>query len=237
MNLSMDASRTYDFPRPAVTVDVVLLRVAQSARCLEVLLVQRGLPPFAGQWALPGGFVRENEDLAVAAERELEEESGLKETALQQVATIGSPGRDPRGHTVTVLFTTLVARQDQLPQAGGDASATQWFAIDHLPEMAFDHAKLFQLALGHVRDHLADVPIVFELLPKRFTLSELQDLCETILGRPLDPRNFRRRVQELGLVVPTKESRRAGAHRPAQLFRFDAREFSRYTKRRRMLPY
>lgn len=233
----MDATRTYDFPRPAVTVDISLFRVAKPPGCLQVLLVQRGCEPFAGQWALPGGFVRENEDLSVAAQRELVEETGLTETNLHQVATIGTPGRDPRGHTVTVLFATLVAGDDWHPESGGDAAAAQWFDVGALPSLAFDHDRLIDLALQHIRDRLGEAPIVFDLLPKRFTLSELQTMCEIILGRALDPRNFRRRVQELGIVIPTDQVQRAGAHRPAQLFRFAPREFGHYAQRRKMLPF
>lgn len=233
----MDSPRTYEFPRPAVTVDIILFRVAKTTMRLEVLLIQRADPPFAGQWATPGGFVRENEDLLEAAQRELSEESGLQETMLQQVATIGTPGRDPRGHTVTVVFTALVADKDVQLQAGGDASNARWFALDELQALAFDHDQLIQLALQFIRERLGDLPIVFALLPNRFTLSELQQLCETILGRALDPRNFRRRIQELGIVAPTKESHRAGAHRPAQLFQFRPKAFAQYARRRKVLPF
>lgn len=233
----MANTRTYDFPRPAVTVDISLIRVVKPLGSLQVLLVQRGFAPFAGQWALPGGFVRENEDLGQAAQRELSEETGLTETRLQQVATIGTPGRDPRGHTVTVLFAALIAGDNWHPKSGGDAAAAQWFDVAKLPALAFDHARLIHMSLQHIRDRLGDTPIVFELLPKRFTLRDLQTICEMILGRNLDPRNFRRRVQELGIVVPTDQMQRAGAHRPAQLFRFAPREFSRYTQRRKLLPF
>jgi 8-oxo-dGTP diphosphatase len=230
--------RTYDWPRPALTVDVALFTVVgelQDLR-LQVLLVERGEAPFRGRWALPGGFVREDEDLPAAALRELAEETGVRDVFLEQVAAIGTPGRDPRGHTVTVVYVALVPPGGHHLEASGDARATRWFDVQALPPLAFDHQELVGLALEHLQQRLGETPVCFELLPTEFTLSELQALCEAILGRPLDRRNFRRKVQELGFVAPAGGVR-AGAHRPAQVFRFVPEAFARHAGRARSLPF
>jgi 8-oxo-dGTP diphosphatase len=214
---------TYDWPRPALTADVALFTVAgqlQNLR-LRVLLVRRGEPPFKGAWALPGGFVGADEDLEDAALRELQEETGVRDARLEQVCAVGTPGRDPRGHTVTVLHVGLVAGDKHSLAATGDAADVAWFDVAaSLPPLAFDHAALLAAALAHLRRRIGEAPVCFDLLPERFTLSELQALTEAILGKKLDRRNFRRKVRALEFVAPAPGSRRKGRHRPAQLYRF-----------------
>lgn len=230
---------SYDYPRPAVTVDMALFTVAGALQHLrlEVLLIQRDAEPFHGAWALPGGFVHENEDLTVAAARELGEETGLSDVYLEQVAAVGTPGRDPRGHTITVLWAALVAGDRCRPKAAGDAAAVRWFDMVALPPLAFDHGDLLTLALAHLRRRLAEVPVCFELLPRTFTLSELQAVSEAIVGRTLDRRNFRRKVLDLGLVEAATGTRQEGAHRPAQLYRFVPGAFAAYRRRGKQLPF
>ncbi len=176
---------TYDWPRPAVTVDVALFTVEGTLRQLQlrVLLIERDEEPFRGRWALPGGFVHEHEELSLAAARELAEETGITEAHLEQVGAVGTPGRDPRGHTVTVLWAGLVQGDRCELRASGDAAQARWFDVAALPELAFDHAKLLHSALEHLRRRIAEAPVCFELLPEAFTLSELQALVEAILGR------------------------------------------------------
>jgi 8-oxo-dGTP diphosphatase len=229
----------YDWPRPAVTVDVALFTVAGSLRQLRLhlLLIRRDAEPYRGKWALPGGFVRADEDLPAAAARELAEETGITEAYLEQVVALGTPGRDPRGHTVTVVWVGLVPGDRRELCATGDAAAARWFDVADLPELAFDHAELMRAALEHLRRRIAEAPVCFELLPEEFTLSEFQALVEAILGRPVDRRNFRRKVHELGLVEETPGVRREGAHRPAQLYRFVREAFRRYRDRERELPF
>src|SRR5438093_9397345 len=171
---------SYPWPRPALTVDIALFTVAgalQNLR-LRVLLIQRGEQPFRGAWALPGGFVRQDEDLPTAALRELQEETGITQVFLEQVGAVGTPGRDPRGHTVTVLYVGLVAGDRHQLTSQGDAAAVRWFdlaADGSLPPLAFDHAVLLRQALAHLRRRLDEAPaLCAELLPERFTLSELQ---------------------------------------------------------------
>jgi 8-oxo-dGTP diphosphatase len=224
-----------------VTVDVVLFTVTgeQQDLRLQVLLIRRDGEPQRAFWALPGGFVRQNEDLPMAAARELEEETGVREVYLEQVGAVGTPGRDPRGHTVTVVWMALVAADRHRLAASGDAAAAGWFDVagpGPLPPLAFDHGELFQQALEHLRRQVGESPLAFELLPKTFTLSELQALYEAILGHDLDRRNFRRKVHELDFLKPVAGTRQ-GAHRPAQLYRFEPDAFRRHTVRARRLPF
>jgi 8-oxo-dGTP diphosphatase len=130
---------SYDYPRPALTVDLVVLTTEARPR---VLLIRRKHDPFAGTYALPGGFVDENEPLADAARRELDEETGVKVAELEQLYTFGDPGRDPRGWTVSVVYLARVNFGDVKPKAADDAAAVAWFPLDELPELAFDHAKI-----------------------------------------------------------------------------------------------
>jgi 8-oxo-dGTP diphosphatase len=223
-------------------VDVVIFTVTGALHDLrlQVLLIERKEEPFRGSWALPGGFVRENEDLAEAAARELAEETGIRDALLEQVAAVGTPGRDPRGHVITVVYLALVAGDRHPLLATGDAAAVRWFDVAgpaKLPPLPFDHADLVQMALEQLRRRLDEAPVCFELLPREFTLSELQALYEIILGRPLDRRNFRRKVLGLGFVTPAKGIRREGRHRPAQLFRFVARAYARHAGRTRAVPF
>jgi 8-oxo-dGTP diphosphatase len=235
------AGVSYEWPRPALTVDVVLFTVAGTAPGLRlrVLLIHRGEEPQRGSWALPGGFVRENEDLPAAAARELAEETGIRDVYLEQVGAVGTPGRDPRGHVVTVVYMGLVPGDRYRLEASGDARAAAWFDVANLgdlPHLAFDHVELLRLALEHLRRRVRESPLVFELLPREFTLSELQALYEAILDRELDRRNFRRKVHELDFLEPV-EGTRGGAHRPAQLYRFDAKAFANHAARERLLPF
>jgi len=233
----------YEWPRPGVTVDICLFTVtgALNALRLQVLLIERDDEPWRGMWALPGGFVRENEDLDAAAQRELQEETGIPQAMLEQVEAVGTPGRDTRGHIITIVYVGLAAGDRHELKARGDARDARWFDLGpdtHLPHLAFDHDELLQRGLRHLRRRLGEAPICFELLPDTFTMSELQALTESILGRPLDRRNFRRKIiKELHLVQPADGKRHQGGHRPAQLFRYVPEAFNRMNVRDRPLPF
>lgn len=207
------------FPRPSVTADIALLTVRE--RALQVLLVRRKEWPFAGCWAVPGGFVRPAETLEDAARRELDEETGVSEVLLEQLRVFSEPDRDPRTWVITVAFTALVASDALTLSAGTDAAEARWFAINALPSpLAFDHAAILDYAVASLRLRLqADLNLAAALVPKRFTLTKLQEVCETISGDSLDKRNFRKWVLSTGLVAPTDEAMR-GAHRPALLYEF-----------------
>lgn len=222
-------AHTYEFARPALTVDVVVF--ALDDEDLQVMLIRRGLAPFAGQWALPGGFVRVEETLDEAASRELQEESGLEGIFLEQLYTFGAVDRDPRERVVTVAYYALVNLAGHSVQASTDAVSAAWFPVGELPELAFDHARIVAAALSRLRGKLRYQPIGFELLPERFTLRQLQHLYEIVLGRPLDKRNFRKKVLGMGILKDTNEIEQDVAHRAARLFRFDKRAYDKLSKR------
>ncbi|MBE9066098.1 NUDIX hydrolase [Leptolyngbya cf. ectocarpi LEGE 11479] len=215
---------TYDYPRPAVTVDCVVFGL-DPTDCLQVLLIQRWLDPFAGQWALPGGFVRHQEGLVQAAHRELREETGIADLFLEQLQAYGQPQRDPRGHTVTVAFYALVNLWNYQVRAATDAKQARWWPMDRLPALAFDHDVIVQDAIATLRTTIRHRPIGFELLPAKFTLTQLQRLYETVLARPFDKRNFRKKLLKLDILVALDEKETNVAHRAAQLYRFDQAKY------------
>jgi len=224
---------TYEYPRPALTVDVVIFTLRESR--LHVLLVQRGEAPFVGMWALPGGFVRLEESLEEAACREMQEETGLSQAYLEQLYTYGDIGRDPRGRVVSVAYFALMPADAPVRSEGGsDARQACWFAIEDLPQLAFDHPSIIRYALRRLRYKLEYSAAGFELLPDTFTLSEIQHTYEMILGEKLDKRNFRRRILEAGVIEPTPH-RRGGEGRPAQLYRYREDAVAE-VKARRLFP-
>ncbi len=214
---------TYEYPRAALTVDCVVF--GMDDKHLKVMLIQRALPPFEGEWALPGGFVRVDETVDEAARRELEEETGLRHLFLEQLYTFGAVDRDPRERVVSVAYYALVNLADHRVQAATDARQAAWFSAHDVPALAFDHSDILAAALVRLRGKLSYQPIGFELLPKRFALSRLQHLYEAVLERELDKRNFRKKVLATGLLVETDETQQDVAHRAARLFRFDERKY------------
>lgn len=215
----------YEFPRPALTVDCAVFGLAESG--FEVFFVECDVEPFAGRWALPGGFVHENEGLEEAARRELREETGLADIFLEQLYTFGTPGRDPRGHVVSVAWVALVNVQDHAVNAATDARDAAFFPVSQVPALAFDHDRILAAAEERVRGKVRYRPIGFELLPPRFTLAELQHLYETVIGHPLDKRNFRKKMLGLEFLVDTGEREEGVPHRPARLYRFDPDAYAR----------
>ncbi len=220
---------TYEYPRPALTVDCVVFGLDSGD--LKVLLIQRGLEPYKGRWALPGGFVHLNESLEQAAARELEEETHLKEMYLEQLYTFGKPDRDPRGRTVSVAYYALVVLEGRKISAATDASNAAWFSISDLPSLAFDHDDIITAAIQRLKGKVRYQPIGFELLPPKFALSELQHLYETILERQLDKRNFRKKILSMDVLVETDEIQSDVAHRAARLYRFDEAKYRRLVKK------
>ena len=208
---------TYEHPHPAVTVDVAVFTIVAGR--LAVVLVRRAAWPHAGKWALPGGFVDIDESLKRAAWRELREETGLKAGYLEQLGAFGRPDRDPRERVITVVYIALAAADRIELRAGSDAKDARLFFLDELPELAFDHARILQLAAERLRDRLDTEAIARRLMPVCFTLTELQQACEAVAGAPIDKRNFRKRLDALEVVEPTGEERRDGPHRPARLYR------------------
>jgi 8-oxo-dGTP diphosphatase len=217
--------RRSEQPLPAlpVTVDAVILTVLDTT--LQVLLVKRLDPPFVGLWGLPGGFVRPDEPLEEAALRELREATGTGDVYLEQLYTFGDPGRDTRGRVVSVAYVALLAA-DRCPlQPRRLEAEVRWWPVYDLPSMAFDHRSMIEVALARVRTKLEYTTIGFQLMARTFTLGELQAVYEVILDRPLDKRNFRRKLKVLGLVEPTGEKQIEGRGRPAALYRFPSVDF------------
>jgi 8-oxo-dGTP diphosphatase len=214
---------TYEYPRPALTVDCVIFGY-DTGQSLKVLLIQRSLPPFEGQWALPGGFVDMEENLESAALRELAEETGMTDVFIEQLFTFGDPGRDPRGRVVSVAYYALVNLSEHPLRASSDARRVGWFPAYQLPPLAFDHASIVETAIQRLRGKVRYQPIGFELLPEKFTLTQLQDLYEAVLGIPLNKRNFRTRILKMG-VLEEVGMQEGVSHRPARLYRFDREKY------------
>lgn len=221
----------YEYPRPALTVDCVVFGLDVEQRDLRVLLIQRKLEPFRGGWALPGGFVRVEESLEAAARRELSEETGLDRVFLEQLYTFGDLGRDPRERVVSVAYYALVNLNEQKLQAATDARSAAWFSVADVPKLAFDHDRILQAALARLKGKLVYEPIGFELLPGKFTLSQLQRLYEIVLERELDKRNFRKKILSMGLLVDLDEIQQDVAHRAARLYRFDEEKYRQLKKK------
>jgi 8-oxo-dGTP diphosphatase len=201
----------FRLPTLTMTTDIVIFTIRGER--LEILLIQRGNPPFQGRWALPGGLVEEDEDLDGCARRELEEEAGVAGLELVQLHTFGAPHRDPRGRYVTVAYYTLV-RPDRLnPQAASDAANVRWFPVDGLPSLAFDHAEIIAMARRRLRKRLEESAIAFGFLPDTFTLNDLRRMHEIVRGEPIDPRKFRRWALAVDLVEEAGEIRTGGRRR------------------------
>jgi 8-oxo-dGTP diphosphatase len=221
----------YDYPRPAVTVDCVVFGVELAERDLKVLLIQRDNEPFQGRWALPGGYVHVDESLEQAARRELSEETNLTDIYLEQLYTFGAVDRDPRGRIITVAYYALVKPGDYVPQGDTDARDAAWFSVDEAVNLAFDHDHILAVARTRLRNKVRYEPVGFELLPAKFTLTELQHVYETILESPLDKRNFRKKILSLDILEALDEIQKDVMHRAARLYRFDKEKYAYHQQR------
>lgn len=221
---------SYQYPRPALTVDCVIF--GYDSKKLDILLIKRGIEPFKGQWALPGGFVRMKESAEEAAIRELREETGLLNVYMEQLYTFSQPDRDPRGRTVSVAFFALINKNDFLkPQGGDDASEAEWFNIKELPKLAFDHKKIIEVALNRLKGKIKYQPVGFELLPEYFTLVQLQELYEIILETAVDKRNFRRKILNSGLLIELEKVSDGSKGRRATLYKFDKNKYEELSRK------
>lgn len=225
---------TYEYPRPMVTVDGVVFGFTGDG--LHLLLIKRNEKEvdgpeniFGGWWALPGGFVNMEESLDDAVRRELVEETGVQGPYLEQLYTFGSPDRDPRGRVISVAYYALVKASDLNPRPGSDAKEAKWFNVKRLPPLAFDHKDIVNVALQRLRGKVRYQPVGFDLLPVKFTITDLRRLYEAILGVELDKRNFSRKVLTLDVLTALDEFAPTTT-KPAQLYRFNAAAYQRLIK-------
>ena len=212
----------YKYPHPSVTADCIIFGFDGGK--LKVLLIERGQDPYKGKWAFPGGFVQMDESCEDGALRELEEETALKGMAVQQFHTYSDPNRDPRERVITVAFLALVRLQEV--KAGDDARKAQWFAIDEVPQLAFDHDVILRDALKHLRERIHFQPIGFELLPEKFTMRQLQNLYEAILDVHFDRGNFSKKMLHFNILTPLDETVKPTPKREARLYRFNKESYN-----------
>lgn len=201
----------------AITTDVVIFTVSEDE--LAVLLIRRTRPPFERQWALPGGLLGEHESPDDGVRRVLVEKTGLAEVYLEQLYTFGQPDRDPRSRVVSIGYFALVPCSCVGRLWRTEQAETAWQIARSLPQLAFDHSDIIALARQRLAAKLEYSTIALQLMPQRFTLGQLQGAYETILGEPLDKRNFRKRFRSLGCIEATDDMHQPGGCRPARLYR------------------
>jgi len=219
-------SEVDSFFKSAFSVDNVIFGF--DGGDLKVLLIQRGAPPYKGKWALPGDLVYPNEDIDTAAERVLEQLTGLKGVYLEQVKAFGAVNRHPLGRVITIAYYSLVKTNDFQPTPASFAQSAQWHSVGTVEELAFDHNQILQSCLTQLKQKVRIAPIGFELLPPKFTLTELQHLYEAILETELDKRNFRKKILSMNLLHDLDEIQSGVAHRPAKLYQFDQERYTRF---------
>lgn len=205
---------TYQYPHPAVTVDIVAFRLQDND--LQVLLVRRDEPPYAGKWALPGSFVGIDEDLSAAAKRVLQEKGDLSGLSLTQIAAFGAPKRDPRERVISIAYLAV------LPPAAINEGAGSWNAVDRVSKLAFDHASILEQARAIMMEKLDGMSWGLPFLPNEFTLSEAQTTFERLLNKNFDKRNFRKKFLSKCDLEDTGYVTSGGSHRPARLYRKNA---------------
>lgn len=211
---------TYEYPRPSVTTDCVIFGY-DVKEGLSVLLVERGIDPFKGCWAFPGGFLKMDEAAEIGALRELKEETefDIEKGFLEQLGCFSDVNRDPRGRVITIAYYALV--QKGTVRGGDDARNAQWYSIDEVPRLAFDHEKILRVALKRLKEQIHFQPIGFELLPKTFTMPQLQALYEAILEVHFDRRNFANKMLKLGILEETGDRPKNAARTVPIQYRFN----------------
>ena len=215
----------------SLAVDAVVFGYT-SKEGLSVLLIQRKVEPFKLEWALPGGFVKENESLDEAVSRELQEETGASINYLEQLYTFGGPKRDPRNRVVSVAYYGLVRPDVFHLLADTDAADAKWHNLEELPDLAFDHFEILEMARMRLKGKITYEPIGFELLDKKFPFSELEKLYQTVLDKPLDRRNFKKKIMSYDFLEETSEKQvLKGAGRPGNLFMFNEEKYLHHKKK------
>lgn len=222
-----DKNYCYKYPHPAVTTDCVIFGFDGTK--LQVLLIERGIEPYKGKWAFPGGFLNPDETAEEGALRELQEETGLTGAYIEQFHTFTNPDRDPRERVITIAYYALVKIQEV--KGGDDAARAKWFGLDEVPQLAFDHDMILREALSRLRERIHFKPIGFELLPEKFTMKELQSLYEAILDVKFERRNFAKKMLHYELVTQLDETVWPTAKREAFLFCFNKENYEQFKKK------
>ena len=220
--MTVKGTYTYDYPRPAVTTDCVIF--GYDGKELKVLLIERGIEPFKGCWAFPGGFLNMDEDALAGARRELKEETGLEDAFIEQFHTFSEPGRDPRGRVITIAHYALVKIQEV--EGGDDAAQARWFPIGEVPPLAFDHDRILRMAMSRLKERIHFEPVGFELLPDVFTMPQLQNLYESILEVHFDRRNVASKMLKLGILEDTGDRPAGASSRIPVSYRFNKEKYN-----------
>jgi len=215
-----------NFFKAAITVDNVIFGFDDDN--LKVLLIKRGEAPYNDKWALPGYFIKEDEDLDTSAERVLNELTGLKKVYLEQVNAFGTVNRHPNGRVITVAYYSLIKISEYQVKPASIAQKAKWHSLTKalMKELAFDHDQILNSCFNRLKARVRTRPVGFELLPPKFTLTELQLLYEAILGVKMDKRNFRKKILAMNLLIDLNEMQKDVAHRPAKLYRFDKERYA-----------
>jgi 8-oxo-dGTP diphosphatase len=219
---------TYQYARAAVTSDCVIFGFDGGE--LKLLLIERKNGPFKNKWALPGGFVYMNETTEECASRILSEKAGIKNVFIEQLYTFSELDRDPRERIISVAYYALVNKHQYELVAGRDTVNAEWFEIGKLPKLAFDHTGIVAAALLRLKGKVRYQPVGFELLDKKFTLTQLQHLYEAILGINIDKRNFRKKILGMGFLKALEEKETGVAHKAARYYSFDNKAYKKLTQ-------
>lgn len=221
---------TYQHPTMWVSIDCLVFGYDVSEENLKLLLFQRKVEPFAGQWSLIGGFVNENEDLLAGAQRVLKTFTGLDGVFLEQLSTFGKASRDPGGRVVSVLYWSLI-KLDSIQKEVVNSHGAGWFDLEQLPELVMDHLDMTQLGIEQLRRNATTTPIGFELLPEKFTLPQLLRLYEGIYGKSIDDRNFRKKILATDVLVRLDEKDKSSSKKGAYKYMFDERKYHELKQR------
>ncbi|MEI6679982.1 MAG: NUDIX domain-containing protein [Mariniphaga sp.] len=210
---------TYQYPHPALTVDCVIFGF--DGKSLRILLIERGVEPFKGEWALPGGFVRIDETVEEAAIRELQEETNVKGVYMSQLAVFSDVDRDPRERVVTVAFYALVKPSDYDVIGGDDAASACWFSLDNYPSLVFDHEQIVKAAFAQVQRNFRAGNVGLEMFEDKFSISQLYTMHSLVTQKEIDRRNFYKKMISCDYIEPTSEKMQETPHKPSQLFSID----------------